>query len=56
VQYKAVMARMFNDGDVSWIITSTGKKPSYSAGVAEDQDKCMGISYYKQREQVAVLI
>ena len=50
------MARMKDDGDVSWIITATGKHPLYSAGTREDQDKCMGISYYKEKEQIAVVI
>ena len=29
VAYKAVMARMKDDGDISWIITSSGKHPLY---------------------------
>ena len=56
INYRAVMARMKDDGDVSWIITATGKHPLYSANTLEDQDKCMGISYYKEKEQVAVVI
>jgi len=56
IVYRAVMARMKDDGDVSWIITATGKHPLYSAGTREDQDKCMGISYYKEKEQIAVVI
>ena len=43
------MARMKDDGDVSWIITATGKHPLYGGPLA-DQDKCMGISYYKEKE------
>ena len=50
------MARMKDDGDVSWIITATGKHPLYYPGTMEDQDKCMGISYDKEKEQVAVVI
>ena len=56
IVFKAVFARMFNDGDVSWIITSTGKNPSYDGTNIQDQDKCMGISYYKEKDQVAVVI
>ena len=56
INYRAVMARMKDDGDVSWIITATGKHPLYSANTYEDQDKCMGISYYKEKEQIAVVI
>ena len=47
---------MKDDGDVSWIITATGVHPLYDGTTYENQDKCMGISYYKEREQVAVLI
>ena len=50
INYRAVMARMKDDGDVSWIITATGKHPLYSENTFEDQDKCMGITYYKEKE------
>jgi len=56
VNYKAVMARMKDDGDISWIVTSTGKHPLYDGTTYEDQDKCMGIAYYKEKSQVAVVI
>jgi len=56
VNFQAVMARMKDNGDVSWVITATGKHPFYSANTLEDQDKCVGISYYKEKEQIAVVI
>lgn len=57
VNYRAVMARLRDDGDVSWIVEATGRHPNYDAGVTyNDQDRCMAISYYKEREQLAVII
>lgn len=56
VEFRAVFARMKNDGDVSWIITATGKHPSYDGTDYMDQDKCMGISYNKNNERIAVVI
>lgn len=58
IEYRATMARMKDDGDVSWIITSTGNHPLESSSPADyaPQDKCMGISYFKEKEQVAVVI
>jgi len=57
VLYKAVVSRLRDDGDVSWIVTMTGNHPLYDAGVTyNNQDKCMAISYYKEREQLAVII
>ena len=53
INYKAVMARMDNDGDVSWIISATGRNPDSASA---DQDKCVGISYNKYEDQIAVLI
>lgn len=47
VEFRAVFARMKDDGDVSWIITATGKHPLYDGTDYMDQDKCMGIAYSK---------
>ena len=41
---------MKDDGDVSWIITASGKHPLYDGTTYNDQDKCMAISYYKEKE------
>ena len=57
VEYKAVIARLRDDGDVSWIVTATGNHPQYDAGVTyNNQDKCMAVAFYKEREQLAVII
>jgi len=57
VLYKATMARLKDDGDVSWIITASGRHPLYDNGVTYNhQDKCMAITYYKEKEQLAVII
>ena len=57
VNYQAVMARLRDDGDVGWIVTATGRHPQYDAGVTyNDQDKCMAISYHKNKEELAVVI
>ena len=56
VEIKATIARMKDDGDVSWIITASGKHPLYDGTNYKDQDRCMGISYYKEREEVAVVL
>ena len=50
VLQKATIARMKDDGDVSWIITASGKHPLYDGTTYNDQDKCMAISYYKEKE------
>ena len=41
---------MKDDGDVSWIITASGKHPLYDGVTYNDQDKCMAIAYYKEKE------
>ena len=57
VNYKAIISRLRDDGDVGWIVEATGRHPKYDAGVTyNDQDRCMAISYYKEREQLAVII
>ena len=56
VEFRAVFARMKDDGEVSWIITATGKHPLYDGTDYMDQDKCMGIAYQKAEEKVAVVI
>jgi len=57
VNYKAVIARLRDDGDVGWIVEATGRHPKYDAGITyNDQDRCMAIAYYKEREQLAVVI
>lgn len=56
VEFRAVFARMKNDGDVSWIISATGKHPLYDGVDYMDQDKCMGIAYQKGQDRVAVVL
>ena len=55
VEYQAVIARMKDDGEVSWISTISGANPLASADNA-NQDRCMGVSYYKEKEQLAAVI
>jgi len=51
VLYRASVARLKDDGDVSWIISASGRNPLNDGGVTyNDQDKCMAISYYKEKE------
>ena len=56
VEIKATIARMKDDGKVSWIISATGKHPLYDGTNYKDQDRCMAISYNKPNEEVVVVI
>jgi len=56
VEIKATIARMKDDGKVSWIISATGKHPLYDGTNYKDQDRCMAISYSKPNEEVVVVI
>ena len=52
-EFKAVVARIDDYNDLDWIVNISGPRsdPLYPV-----QDKCMGIAYDNEREQVAVLI
>lgn len=56
--YHAVIARIFNEGQVDWIISASGEHPLAETGTssAVSQDKCVGISYDRGSEQIAVVI
>ena len=47
VLFKAVIARMNNEGEVSWIITSSGKHPLYDGTNYQDQDRCKAVAFNK---------
>lgn len=57
VNFKATFARLKDDGDVSWIITASGRHPLYDNGVTyNDQDRCMAIAYFKEKNLVSAVI
>lgn len=57
VEITSQIVRMKNDGEVNWIIDVTGQNPLYnSATPILNQDRCVAVSYNKQKENVAVIL